>query len=85
MLTLDNLNKIIGVRDGSSIRQAYQNNSTRRYASVVKGLPSRVKVILREWCILGGRTRLSPRDFHPSSECFIYMQEYTSYYLTSLL
>lgn len=44
-VTLDNFNKMIGVRDGPSIRHAYQNNSTGGYASAVRGLPSNLKVI----------------------------------------
>ncbi|KAF8416292.1 hypothetical protein EV426DRAFT_700084 [Tirmania nivea] len=52
-LTVDNLNKLVGVRDGSSIRQACQNNSTGGYASAVRGLPEGVRKIPREWCTPG--------------------------------
>ena len=84
-LTIDNFNKLIGVRDGSSIRQAYQNNSTGGYASSVRGMPHGMKMIPREWLQSGARRRLSPRDLRPSKEAFDYMRKFNEFYTVKIL
>lgn len=84
-VTLDNFNKMIGVRDGSSIRHSYQNNSTGGYASAVRGLPSNLKAIPRDWYIPGARMMLTPRQLKPSDAAFTYMNDFTLFYIGKLL
>ena len=82
---LDNFGKMIGVRDGSSIRHAYQDNSTGGYASAVRSLPSNIKIIPRQWYTPGARRQLSPRQLKPSDAAFTYMNDFVLFYMDKLL
>lgn len=81
----DNINNLIGVREGSSIRQAVMNNSTGGYVTPVVGMPEGIRMIPREWRKMGERIKFNPRDLRPTQAARNFFRSWTKFYLVHLL
>ena len=81
----DNINNLIGVREGSSIRQAIMNNSTGGYVTPVVGVPEGMRIIPREWRKIRERIKFNPRDLKPTKAARNFFRCWTRFYLVRLL
>lgn len=86
LISLDNVNQMVGVREATSITTSMMVNSTGGFATPVFGIPGTdTQYIPKEWLSLGARVQLDPRMLGPSQEAVHYMISYHEYYMAELL
>ena len=85
LMTLDNVNQMVGVRDTISTRAgALMVNSTCSFVTLVFGMPKGYRFIPRDWALRGLRVNLQPSDLDPSPSAVEFMGRYCEYYLAAL-
>ncbi|KAF8454015.1 hypothetical protein BGX38DRAFT_1296301 [Terfezia claveryi] len=85
-IVLDNVNQMVGIRDGCSTRQSLMDNSTGGFACPVRGLEfSGMRSIPKAWKVIGGRVNLDPANLGPIEEALNYMSSFRKFQLFSIL
>ncbi|KAF8416868.1 hypothetical protein EV426DRAFT_721563 [Tirmania nivea] len=86
LVSLDNVNKMVGVRDATSIRAGgVMVNSTGGFCTPVFGMPPGHRYIPREWMRPATRVALTPQDLEPSEKASEVMQKHNEWYMVQLL
>ncbi|KAF8451633.1 hypothetical protein BGX38DRAFT_1269204 [Terfezia claveryi] len=85
LISLDNVNKMVGVRDAISTRSGLMVNSTGGYCTSVFGMPANHQFIPREWANPGARVNMSPCALDPSQQAFEVMKQHNEWYMVELL
>jgi hypothetical protein len=74
-ISIDNINKMFGVRDARTNHKHHIDNSTGGFAWPVASMPPGHKFIPREWWSKGQRTRLTELDMLPGCRAIVHQQK----------
>lgn len=85
LLSLDNVNQMVGVRDAISTRSGLMVNSTGGYYTPVFEMPPNYRFIPREWANPAARVDMSPCALDPSREAFEVMKQHNKWCMVELL
>lgn len=81
----DNVNRKVGVREGSSTHMSVMDHSTGGFVSPVIGMPPGMVSIPRSWLKETKRVELEPRELGPSAEALEVICQFRLHYMEKLL
>lgn len=85
LISLDNVNQMVGVRDATSTRSGMMVNSTGGFCTPIFGIEPGKRFIPREWMRNAGRVELTPRALEPNLKAFEMIRAHNEWCLVQLL
>lgn len=70
LISLGNVNQMVGVRDATSIRSGIMVNSTDDFCTLIFGMQPVKRFIPHQWMRNAGRVELTPRALEPNLQAF---------------